>query len=444
MTYFLSKEVVLKWLETPSVYNIKTDELYELDEDSFEFLKKCQSLEGSEVRGQGSEVRGRQKTFDSFIEYCLREGILTREKIAVKRPPLVKSPVPSLRYLEMQITDRCNLRCRHCYIGNTVTLPFIPSPQGSGKRKENPPLYPSKEGTLSALRRIHRGEKIRGGRGSYDSEGGELSIEKIRNILTGFEEMQGLRVMITGGEPLLHSRFDEINEMLPDFFVRKILFTNGLLLNREILGRLNVDEIQISIDGLENAHELLRGKGTFKKAIKAVKLSIDSGYEVSVSTMVHSKNLDDFDGMERLFRGLGIKDWTVDVPCITGELKRNAEFQVTPEQAGKFLGYGYGEGLHAGESGFACGLHLMSISADGSAAKCTFYSDKAVGLIDEGLRKCWKKIMPVKLDGLKCDCEYIEACRGGCRYRAEIFGDALGKDLYRCALYDIIKTKGQA
>ncbi len=51
------------------------------------------------------------------------------------------------------------------------------------------------------------------------------------------------------------------------------------------------------------------------------------------------------------------------------------------------------------------------------------------------------KFKPVKLDKLKCDCEYIEACRGGCRYRAENFGDALGKDLYRCALYDIIKAK---
>ena len=417
MDYFLSKSAVLKWLETPSVYNIKTDELYELDKDSFEFLKKCQSLNGSGVRGQRSETQiksniPQQKTFDSFIDYCLKEGILTTEKISVKRPPLTKSPVPSLRYLEMQITDRCNLRCKHCYIGNME--------RAKGTTPLSPPLL--------------RGEV----------KGGELSANQIKTILSEFEEMQGLRVMITGGEPLLHSRFDEINEMLPDFFVRKILFTNGLLLSKKILVGLNVDEIQISIDGLENAHELLRGKGTFKKAIDAVKLSIDSGYEVSVSTMVHSKNLDDFDGMERLFRGLGIKDWTVDVPCITGELQRNAEFQVTPEQAGKLLGYGYGEGLHAGERGFACGLHLMSVTADGRAAKCTFYSDKAVGLIDEGLRKCWKKIKPVKLDKLKCDCEYIEACRGGCRYRAENFGDALGKDLYRCALYDIIKTKADA
>ena len=43
MKYFLTKHSVLKWLETPSVYNIKKDELYELDNESFEFLKKFQN-----------------------------------------------------------------------------------------------------------------------------------------------------------------------------------------------------------------------------------------------------------------------------------------------------------------------------------------------------------------------------------------------------------------
>ena len=138
--------------------------------------------------------------------------------------------------------------------------------------------------------------------------------------------MQGLRVLITGGEPLLHSRFEKINEMLLQFFIRKILFTNGLLLSKKILKNLNVDEIQISIDGLENAHDSLRGRGTFKKTIEAVKNAINSGFEVSVSTMVHPENLGDFDEMEALFKGLGIKDWTVDVPCISGRLEKMQNF----------------------------------------------------------------------------------------------------------------------
>ena len=377
MKYFLSHEAALKWLEIPSVYHIRNDELYELDMDSFEVLKKCSES------GCSSQDK-------DFIDYCLKEGMLTTDMVNAERPPLIKSPEPSLRYLELQITNKCNLRCRHCYIVN----------------------------------------------GGTD----ELSVKQIKETLKEFEQMQGLRVLITGGEPLLHSKFEEVNEMMPQFSVRKVLFTNGLLLEERIK-KLNVEEIQVSIDGLEDAHDSLRGKGTFKAAMKAVNLSLDYGFHVSIATMVHPGNLDDFEEMERLFKDMGIREWTVDVPCITGRLKENREFQIRPEEGGKYLRYGYGGGIHTSASGFACGLHLMAVMADGKVAKCTFYSDNPAGRVEEGLRTCWQRIKPIRLDELECDCEYIESCRGGCRYRAQLFGNPLGKDFDRCALYGIIKKE---
>jgi radical SAM protein with 4Fe4S-binding SPASM domain len=377
MRCFLAKNAVLRRLETPAVYQKATDELYELDDDSFSLLEKCSSESGHTV-DEGD-----------FSAYCIKEQILTTDTVRVKRPPLKKSPVPSLRYLELQVTDKCNLRCRHCYIGD-------------------------------------------GGRC-------ELPVAVIRDVLGEFEAMQGLRVLITGGEPLLHSGFAELNTMLPQFSLRKVLFTNGLMLRDELLEGLNVDEVQVSIDGLEKGHDVLRGEGTFRRTMDSLRRSLERGFDVSVSTMVHAANLGDFGGMEKLFRSLGVKDWTVDVPCAAGRLTGNAEFQVTPEEGGKYLGYGYGGGLHAGASGFACGLHLVSVSADGRVSKCTFYADRPAGRIEEGLGECWERITPLSLDELKCDCAQREACRGGCRYRAETFGDPLGKDLYRCSLYDIME-----
>jgi radical SAM protein with 4Fe4S-binding SPASM domain len=376
MYYFLSRNAVLKWLEVPSVYHIKKDDLYELDDDSFHFLKSCISDKGCNTNDK------------NFIRYCLEEDILTKDKVILRRPPFLKAHEPSLRYLELQITNKCNLRCKHCYIG--------------------------------------------------DADLSELSMNQVENILTEFEEMQGLRVLITGGEPLVHNKFREINEMLPDFFLRKVLFTNGLLLNKNILGQLNVDEIQVSIDGLEDAHDSLRGRGAYKAALKAAKQAIDSGFEVSVATMVHRKNLDDFDEMDRLFKRMGVKDWTVDIPCKTGRLEYNNEFHLSPELGGKYFRYGYGSGLHAGASGYACGLHLMAVMADGKVAKCSFYADNPVGVIEDGLGKCWQRIKPVRIEELQCDCGFVEECRGGCRYRAKLFGDPLGKDLYKCNFYDKI------
>jgi len=50
-----------------------------------------------------------------------------------------------------------------------------------------------------------------------------------------------------------------------------------------------------------------------------------------------------------------------------------------------------------------------------------------------------RDIKLLSLDELKCDCEYIESCRGGCKYRAELFDDPFVKDLDRCAFYGILK-----
>jgi radical SAM protein with 4Fe4S-binding SPASM domain len=376
MQCYLSRRAALKWLETPSVYQIAKDELYELDNESFRYLKNCSSEKGCSSKD------------GAFIDYCLEEGLLTAEKVDLRRPALAQAPLPSLRYLELQITDACNLQCRHCYIG--------------------------------------------------ESSRNELSPQTVRAVLREFEELQGLRVLLTGGEPFLHAKFDEINEMLPDFFLRKVLFTNGLLLNKSVLSGLKVDELQVSIDGLEPAHDRVRGQGTFKRSLEAVRLALDAGFDVSISTMVHRENLADFDRMERLFKGMGIKDWTVDIPCMTGRLADNNDLQVTAEEGGKYLGYGFGGGLHSTGVGYGCGLHLMAITAEGKAAKCTFYKDAAVGMVGEGLRTLWRRIRPIALSELSCKCQYLEICRGGCRYRAELCEGKGGKDLYRCMLYGII------
>jgi radical SAM protein with 4Fe4S-binding SPASM domain len=376
MSYYLARRAVLKLLEIPSVYQIAKDELYELDGASFTFLKSCASPQGCASKNS------------AFVDYCVEEGLLTTTQGAVRRPALKQAPEPSLRYLELQITDACNLTCKHCYIGN--------------------------------------------------SGNNELSVDQVAKVLREFEEMQGLRVLITGGEPLLHSKFREINEMLPDLFIRKVLFTNGVLLKKENLKALKVDEIQVSLDGLEPAHDKIRGSGTFKRSMDAMKHALDAGFDVSVSTMVHKYNRADFEDMEQLFKKMGIKDWTVDVPCLSGRLKENEEFYLTPGESGKYLGYGYGNGLHSSKQGYGCGLHLMAVMADKSIAKCSFYRDQSVGTVDHGLKTAWGKIKPVRLKDLKCDCEYLEVCRGGCRYRAELIEGKNGKDLYRCILYGII------
>ena len=371
----------------PALYDIKEDELYELDETAFDFLEKCSEPGGCSSDGADKE----------FIEYCLSEKILsgTSGPFPARSVSLpITGTFPSLRYLELQITNRCNLRCRHCYIDQ--------------------------------------------------SEQNELSPDVIKNILDEFDSMQGLRLLITGGEPAIHRDFEVINDLLPGYGFRKILFTNGLLLGKMAINELNVDEIQFSIDGMERGHEALRGAGSYAKVMGSLKAAISSGKSVSVATMVHRENTEEFTEMERLFKGLNIKDWTVDVPCLTGKLQYNAVLQLPPEIAGQFLNFGFGGGLHGGGEGYACGLHLLSVLASGAIAKCAFYSRSKLGAVSEGLRNCWARLRPVRLDELQCAeiaCKFIDACRGGCRYRASITDGECGKnrrDIYKCFAYGII------
>jgi radical SAM protein with 4Fe4S-binding SPASM domain len=258
-------------------------------------------------------------------------------------------------------------------------------------------------------------------------------------VLQEFSQAQGLRVLLTGGEPLRHSQFWQINAQLPKFSLRKVLFTNGLLLDEPTAKALNVQEVQISLDGLRDSHEALRGPGTFGKALRAIEAARAAGLEVSVATMAHSGNLHELPALECLLRDLGVSTWSVDVPVLTRGAAKT--LVPPPERAGKALAFGFGKrASHGSQEGYACGLNLMSVSAKGEAARCSFY--RPVGnVLKEGLLPCWQRIRPLRLSELRCrHCPHLQQCRGGCRYRAESLGqDPLSKDLYRCALYGIIQ-----
>ncbi len=65
--------------------------------------------------------------------------------------------------------------------------------------------------------------------------------------------------------------------------------------------------------------------------------------------MVHSGNLDEFDEMNALFGGMGVRDWTVDIPSPAGVLPEHPELMVPPEVAGRYLAFGFEEACMAEE-----------------------------------------------------------------------------------------------
>lgn len=379
----LTPHAVLKNLEEPCLYDVENDELYELSADAYQFLLKICQGENPPVREEDEE----------FIRFCLSENLIAFSEALLRRKMCLNpSPTPSLRYLELQITDRCNLQCRHCYIG-----------EGS-----------------------HR----------------DLSLKQIQKVLKEFEEIHGLRLLLSGGEPLLHPDFWEINEILRNHAFRSVLLSNGTLITQEVAKRLRVHEVQISLDGMKEGHEFLRGKGTFEKTIMAIDHLQEANIRVSVATMIHRKNLSEFDRLASLLQSKKIKEWNVDVPCVEGRLKTNQDFWLSPSEASPFLSYGYGGGFHGSTNNSTCGAHLCAIIPNGTVCKCGLFSQEPVGSIGEGLRACWARIPRIPLKDLNCKCPAIEDCRGGCRYRAKIQSDLFQPDLFQCYARGVLKGGG--
>ncbi len=369
----LSTDCFLKQLELPYVYNVRTDELYETDREAFEFLKLC----------DGSHQIGELDFKKQFVDWCLKEGILAIATEPGQRKFVVEpAPVPSLRYLELQITSRCNLKCRHCYLGEPAAR--------------------------------------------------DIPLKTILLILEEFQKMQGLRLLISGGEPLLHPDFWNINDALSSFGFRSVLLTNGTLIGQDTAKKLRVHEVQVSLDGIGPSHDIIRGRGSYRKSLNAIHELRQLGKDVSLATMVHARNLKDFPRLSSLVKKMGIKEWNVDVPCVSGRLAEHKEFQVDHRKAAQLLKYSFGGGLYASSADFACGAHLGTILPDGMVTKCGFFAEKPVGHIQEGLRTCWERVKHIKLEQLECQCHYVQECRGGCRYRALLANNIYSPDPVQC------------
>lgn len=372
----LSPDHSLRLLEHPCIFDKAHDELYQLDEGAFEFVQSLPlPVSAKAIKGADSE----------FLQYCLGEGILVHTQKSVSRTKIGQSPIPSLRYLLLHITTRCNLKCAHCFLGDIEPL--------------------------------------------------DMPLEQIMSVMEEFDSMQGLRLLVSGGEPLLHPQFWELNELLEKFSFRSVILSNGTTLaDQRIIARLQSQEVQVSLDGIGHSHETLRGSGTYQKTLAALQHLAETHIDVSVATMIHADNIHDFDEMETIVKNVGAKEWNIDVPAHAGRWTHGASSTADLKLLGPILKKAFGGGVHHSEgNNLACGAHLCAIMADGTICKCGFYASSPMGTIADGLAQGWRSMPRIKLSELNCDCEMLDQCRGGCRYRAEMANGIFGNDPIMCA-----------
>lgn len=157
-------------------------------------------------------------------------------------------------FIQLHLTERCTLRCRHCYqdgqSGDEMGLPEIRS-----------------------------------------------VIAEVSDMLNDWSEAHAVSFSpsfnITGGEPFLRSDLFEILRELRDKGFAVFLLTNGALVSRErakMLAELGVSGVQVSIEGPEDAHDSIRGAGSFAAAAAGVERLIDAGVPVTLNVTLSELN----------------------------------------------------------------------------------------------------------------------------------------------------------
>ncbi len=370
----LGPRVFLKELETPCAYDAARDELYELSREGMDFLKRC----------DGTRTAQELHPEEGFLSSCLEEGVLEALPEPSPRPVKVgRNERPSLRYLMVEVTERCNLRCRHCYLGEA-------------------------------------GQK-------------DLAWETLLRLLDNFDEMGGLRFLVTGGEPLLYPHFDLLDRALADRTFRPVLITNGTLLEDYDFGATNFLEIQFSLDGLEEGHDLLRGRGTFRRSMESLRKALAAGLDVSVATVIHRGNLKELVMLGNKLKELGVSSWTLEYPVAWGRMAENLDLMPALEEALPFFDLEWGSGPHEGAEGYACGAHLAAVDTEGRLIKCGYYRGLSGGPVAEGLRAAWLSLPKMRPEGPCAICALRSECGGGCRFRAELMEGPGGRDPLMCA-----------
>jgi radical SAM/SPASM domain protein of ACGX system len=102
------------------------------------------------------------------------------------------------------------------------------------------------------------------------------------------------RISLTGGNPLLHSRFWELLTYLMDRDVKVHVMGNPFGITDAIAQKLmmkGISKFQLSLDGLEDTHDSMRKKGSYQSTKDACQILSRNGVSVAIMSTVSKKNI---------------------------------------------------------------------------------------------------------------------------------------------------------
>ena len=355
-------------------------------------------------------------------------------------------------FVVWNITQACNLHCRHCYQGAT------------------PKPLPT-----------------------------ELTTEEKLNLIDQFGEEYVPFLALAGGEPLIARDLWPVLEHCQKRGIHVTLATNGTMLKPETCARLKeagVKYIEVSVDSLDpEIHDRFRGTpGAWARSVQGIRNSAALGIRTGMATCFTRQTAHSVDDVIRFALDLGCRTFSHFNFIPVGRGRDIVEEDMTPAQremvlrklqrhleAGQIgvvstapqfgracIVYGSAEGVfatgHAGKGegrrtmvlsryigGCGAGRCYCSVQPDGGITPCVYIPSKPVGNVREKpFAEIWNNPLFETLSdredrGDHCGvCDYRHYC-GGCRARSLAYTDDIQAGdpgcIYNAPLWDEVNRE---
>jgi len=135
----------------------------------------------------------------------------------------------------------------------------------------------------------------------------DLSFKEICSLIDKIKKFGIKNIILVGGEPLIRKDFEQIVDYVKAKKIGVGLITNGYLGKENMPALLKLDSIAVSIDGMRDTHNNLRGLDCWDKAVDLVyELKFKYKKNVAVSTVIQKDNESDFPILSAFLKNFGI------------------------------------------------------------------------------------------------------------------------------------------
>lgn len=324
----------------------------------------------------------------------------------------------SLHTLFFNVTNRCNLTCRHCYVNSS-------------------PLETRKN---------------------------ELSLDKISNFAREAKDLGAVRVIVSGGEPFIREDILEIFRIFDSMDYSIAVSSNGTLIHPEAITKLRELKnlaFQISLDGDQKQHELLRGiSGCFQKTISGIYYLKKGKIPVQINSVICKGNYLDVPFLVKFSRDFDIPIRLTLLNPLVGRGKYMKKQVLNVQEIQRLIQFVHGvrklgsrvylnlppillppeDIVDAGGPSCGWARSMCGILHNGDVSICVLahdYPELIVGnLKEEQFGSLWLKsalfkrlrtLKPTDLKGICGMCPIKKECGGGCRLLAYMkYGDFSG------------------